>query len=358
MIRSLSQSPSIAVDTESNSLFAYQERVCLIQFSIPEEDYLVDPLALNDLQALSPIFRNPEIEKVFHGAEYDLVCLTRDFDFACINLFDTRVAARTLGWKRSGLSNLLETIYGVEIDKRYQRSNWGKRPLPEEMLDYARLDTHYLIGLRDHLACELINSNRWEEAHELCQSMAINVSTPNGFDPEGFWRLDRSRDLTGRQMAVLRELYLFRDRQARKLDRPPFKVIGDPALLDIARTCPKNVEHLLQVHGVSARIARQHGKGILQAVRQGLEAPKPKRPRHKRTSEKVADRYDRLRNWRKTRAQARKVESDIILPRDTMEEIAQRGPNNLDELHEVMFPLDWRFQTYGDEILNLINKKT
>ncbi len=155
MVRALERERILAVDTESNSLHAYRERVCLIQFSTAQADYLVDPLALEDLSALSPLFGNPEIEKVFHAAEYDLLCLRRDFGMEVTNLFDTMIAGRILGRNEIGLGSMLEAELGVKLDKRYQRANWGQRPLPEHLIDYARLDTHYLILLRDRLHAEL-----------------------------------------------------------------------------------------------------------------------------------------------------------------------------------------------------------
>ena len=147
----LSSEPIIAVDTESNSLYAYQEKVCLIQFSTPGKDYLVDPLALKNLSPLDPVFRSPKIEKVFHAAEYDLLCLKRDFGFEFNNLFDTMIAAGILGRQALGLGSILKDEYGVQVDKRNQRANWGQRPLPEGLLKYAQLDTHYLIPLRNRL---------------------------------------------------------------------------------------------------------------------------------------------------------------------------------------------------------------
>ena len=143
----LTRQPRLAVDTESNSLYAYREQVCLIQFSTPETDYLVDPLALNDLSRLAPIFANPEIQKIFHAAEYDLITLKRDFGFTFTNLFDTMQATRILGYQQVGLDSILAEKFGVIVNKRFQKANWGQRPLPADLINYARLDTHYLLDL-------------------------------------------------------------------------------------------------------------------------------------------------------------------------------------------------------------------
>src|SRR3954467_3450148 len=145
----LAPCPAIAVDTESNSMHAYRERVCLIQFSTPDADYILDPLPLTDLGVLAPLFANSAQQKIFHAAEYDIVCLRRDYGFEFTNLFDTMSAARTLGWPQVGLAAILETRFGVKMDKKFQRADWKRRPLTREQLDYARLDTHYLLALRD-----------------------------------------------------------------------------------------------------------------------------------------------------------------------------------------------------------------
>ena len=149
LVDALAGCPVVAVDTESNSLHAYRERVCLIQFSTPSADYIVDPIVLRDLTTLAPFFANPGQQKVFHAAEYDVICLRRDYGFEFTNLFDTMSAARTLGWPQVGLAAILETHFGVTMNKRFQRADWKRRPLTPEQLDYARLDTHYLLALRE-----------------------------------------------------------------------------------------------------------------------------------------------------------------------------------------------------------------
>ncbi|MGH2628549.1 MAG: ribonuclease D, partial [Anaerolineales bacterium] len=222
----LAPAPRLALDTESNSLHSYRERVCLVQISVPQADYLLDPLALPDLKPLAPLLENPKIEKVFHAAEYDLLCLKRDFGFRVANLFDTHLASRTLGRKKTGLGDLLEQEFGVHLDKRHQRANWGKRPLPPDLLNYARLDTHYLLELRDRFEGELKEGGRWEEAREAFELLSRVTPHTNGFNPDGFWRIARAGKLTPSHSAVLRELYHYREEQARRLDRPAFKVLG------------------------------------------------------------------------------------------------------------------------------------
>lgn len=345
----------IAVDTESNSLFAYQEQVCLIQFSIPGADYLVDPLALGDLGRLDPLLRDERIEKVLHGAEYDVLCLARDFNFRLNNLFDTRVASRTLGWKKSGLGDLIEQVFEIKIDKRFQRANWGQRPLSAEMLDYARLDTHFLLRLREHLVKQLKLADRWQECEELCRRMSAPPDAANAFDPQGFWRITHARDLSRRKAAILRELYLMRDKEARRLDRPPFKVMGDSVLMAVTKAEPGNEQALKNTDDVPSRIAQRYGKLMLQAVERGKHAPPPRKPSSRGFDEDTHARFEALRQWRKKIAHQRKVESDIILPRDLMLDLAEHPPRRLDDLRHRMDPLEWRYQQFGTDILNVLS---
>jgi len=148
LITTLTNQKVIAVDTESDSLYSYFEKVCLIQFSTSQTDYLLDPLNV-DIAPLADLFADPSIEKIFHAAEYDILSLKRDYNFTFVNLFDTMLAARILGWKRYGLGSILEEQFEVKLDKRFQRYNWGQRPLSRQALDYARLDTHYLLRLQN-----------------------------------------------------------------------------------------------------------------------------------------------------------------------------------------------------------------
>lgn len=354
LVSSVQNLPHLAVDTESNSLHAYRERVCLIQLSTREADYLIDPLALHDISPLGPLLADGAVEKVFHAAEYDLACLRRDFGFHAANLFDTRVAARTLGRLRTGLGDLLEEAFAVHLDKRHQRANWGKRPLPEMLLDYARLDTRYLLPLRDRLIEELRQAGRMAEAAEECQRLASAPAPPteNG---EGFWRVTNARKLSGTQAAVLRELYAQREAEAQRRDCPPFKVLGDDALLALAQAMPRNRAALEKVDGVSERARGRYGSEWLVAIRRGLDAPPPPRPVSRNGDESSQARFQRLREWRREAAAARGVESDLILPRDMAWEIARANPADMDALHPLMVPLETRFAAHGAAILHALH---
>lgn len=341
----------LAVDTESNSLYAYQERVCLIQFSTSQEDFLVDPLALDDLSPLEPLFANPQIEKIFHAAEYDLITLKRDFKFEFDNLFDTMVAARILGWEEIGLGSILKAEFDVELNKRYQRANWGRRPIPSDMMDYARLDTHYLIPLRYRMKSELKSIGRWPLAEEdFARLRHVNGRDPNAM-PEPCWRVRGAYDLNPQQAAVLLKLCYYRTEVAKSINRPVFKVISDKTLLAIAEACPRTKKELQDSSILSHKQYQRHAKGLLNAVEEGLAAEPAYPPRSPRPDDEFLARLEALRSWRKSTGKKLQVKSDVILPRDVMNTIAARDPGGEQDLAEIMAEVPWRLEQFGGQIL-------
>ena len=362
LVHDLEAAPVVAVDTESNSLFAYWEQVCLIQFSTPGgdgvgTDYLIDPLALPDLSPLGPLFANPDQQKIFHAAEYDIICLKRDYGFEFNHIFDTMVAARTLGWPQVGLGPILETHFGVKTDKKYQRANWGHRPLTLEQLDYARRDTHYLCALKDQLTADLLAAGRLEEAQEEFARLTQVRAGETAPTPEAFWQITGARDLPPYQAAVLREVYWYREQQAQHANHPPFKVMSGQTLLEIAQRCPRHVDDLRGITGMTPSQLRRHAAGLLKAVQHGLAAPPPRTPTPLAEPDDVRERYERLRQWRKQKAQGRGVESDVIVPREALRELAQRAPRTLDELCDIGPLGPWRRKLYGEEILKVLEGK-
>lgn len=347
----------LAIDLEANSMYAYREEVCLVQITIPGQDYIIDPLSIQDLSGLGKIVQNPEVEKVFHAAEYDLTLLKRQFGWKLQNLFDTMWAARILGYKRYGLAGMLAEVYGIKLNKKYQKSNWCKRPLSPEQLLYAQLDTHHLLQLRDHLEKELIAAGRREEAQETFAEQTQITLSDNQFSPDDFWSISGAYDLTRQQQAILKALALYRDQEARQRNRPLFKVFHDKTLLELAQTTPTNTNDLREVHGMTAGQTRRYGRQLLNIIADGLKAPHPPYPkRSKRPSDAVINRYDKLHTWRKNKASKRGVESDVIISRDALWAIAQKNPKNAAQLEQIAEVGSWRGKTYGQEILAVLRK--
>lgn len=353
MAADLSTQPRLAVDTESNSLHAYRERVCLIQFSTPKTDYLLDPLALDDLKPLGPLFANPKIEKIFHAAEYDLICLRRDFGFKFANLFDTMQAARILGYTAVGLDKLLGEKFGIVVDKRHQKADWGARPLTEEQVHYARLDTHYLFDLRDVLEKELREKDRWALAQDDFKR-ACEAEEPKPKSNGALWeRYGGRRNLSLRELTIMNELLIWREGVAAQLDRPPFKVVEDDKLLLIAHAFSKPEVDMSEIT-LSERQTRLWGQEIFAAARQGTQAPLVKRKPTSRPNDAVVARLDKLKTWRKKVAQEMSVESDIVLPKSYVQLLADRAPRTTRDLEVLMIHSPWRFKKFGSQILEIL----
>lgn len=350
----LLQAPQIAVDTESNSLHAYQEKVCLLQFSIPDNDYLVDPLALDNLDALAPVFASPTVEKIFHAADYDLIVLQRDYGIQCRQLFDTMWGGRILGWEHVGLGNLLEEHFKIHADKKFQRYDWGRRPVSSKAITYARMDTHYLLKLREIELAELKEMGRWAEAQEIFHYLATNMQAPTPHSPEtNFWRLKGVHDLNIHEKRMLYRLHLWREKKAKQLDRPPFKVIGRKHLIALAQMHACS-EKGLQAAGLTEYQIRRFGPEILRALRQGPQELPSYPPEEPRPPQQVLDRYHTLHDWRKEMGNRRRVASDVILPNATLWDLARHPPKTLEALLAVPGIGPWRQEHYGPDLLALL----
>jgi len=355
LARSLPSHSRLAVDTESNSLHAYREQVCLIQFSTPQTDYLVDPLALHDLSAIGPLFSNPGIEKVFHAVEYDQICLKRDFGITFVNIFDTMQAARILGYKQVGLDAMLAEKLGISMDKRYQKADWGERPLSPEMLNYARLDTHHLLDLRNSLQAELQQRGRWELACEEFTRLAAGNGTTKA-DLPAWQRVKGTRNLSRQQLAILQELCNWRGVQAEHMGRPVFKVMDDKRMVSISLAAPRS-ETDLEALNLTARQIYVFGNDILKAVRRGRKAAPVHRPISDRPDPHILNRLNALSGWRKSAAQKMEVESDVVLPKPWMHTIAEQNPQSLRELSVLMPESPWRLEAFGVQILKALHEK-
>ena len=357
-VERLRRQPRLAVDTESNSMYAYRGRTCLVQISTAAEDLLVDPLAIDDIGALSGILADRAIEKVFHAAEYDLICLKRDFDFDVCGIFDTMAAARVCGYTRIGLGNMLSDLLGVSHGKKHQTDDWARRPLPASYRRYAQMDTHFLLPLRDRLHEELAAADKLEEAREYFADVTRITVKDEQFDPDGFWTLSRPGALDNRQMAALRELYILRDELAQARDEPPGRMMSNKALLQIAKSLPRRRSELEGLRGLPRWLVRRHGHEVIEAVKHGAESQLPLAPpRQPRIPNHIAERYNALITWRRQRAQARGVESDVIISKDALWQIVRRNPHDLDDLGDIEGLGPWRRGEYGAELLGVLNGK-
>jgi ribonuclease D len=340
----------IAVDTESNSLHAYRERVCLIQFSTAQGDYVVDPLVFDDLTSLAPVFSDPHIEKIFHAAEYDILCLRRDFGYSFASIFDTMQAGRILGRKLAGLDRLLEEKLGITHSKHFQKADWGVRPLSRDLLLYAALDTHYLIPLRDLLRAELEEKHLWQLAQEDFEMACNGGASKPRVESTSWSRFRFRRDLSARELTIIKELMGWREETAARLDRPPFKVLDDERLIDIARAQPGTPEEL-QAAGLGGRQTENWGGEILQAIGRGLKAPLVPKKLSTSPSAIYVKRLEKLKQWRKKTAEGMDVESDVVLPRSMLLALAEGGSQ---DIHAIMSCSAWRSERFADQIADVL----
>ncbi|MHB0875996.1 MAG: ribonuclease D [Anaerolineae bacterium] len=266
----LTQQPAVGVDTESNSLYRYHERVCLIQISTPTMDYVIDPLAV-DVRPLGELFSSPGVEKVFHAGEYDILCLKRDYGFSFHRVFDTMIAGRVLGLSHLGLSAMLGERFGLRLDKKMQRADWGKRPLDDHRLQYAAMDSRHLIVLRDALLGELQARGLTAAAREGAVALCRLQYRAKLFNPDSCLRWPEARTLEATEQAVLRELFCWREETAKLLDEPPFRILSNDSLVRLALLQPRSLQALEFTEGSCGRSLQRYGPALLLAIARGSE---------------------------------------------------------------------------------------
>ncbi len=330
----------IALDTEAASFHRYVDRVYLIQASSAHETALVDPLAVDDLRAIGDLLADPGIEKIFHDADYDLRILDRDYGFTGRRLWDTRIAAQLAGETAFGLGALLEKHFDIRLSKKLQRADWSQRPLTPEMIAYAANDTAHLPALRDVLADTLRALGRLAWAEEEFARLEGVRWSPGAQGEDPFLKLKGAKALSSRSLAVLRALYTWRDRLAAGMDRAPFRVMGNDALLAMAKTVPNTPEQLAQVPELPSSLARRHGSQVLAAITEALARPQSEWPVVERTRRPKSDpeadaRYQRLRALRAERAQAVQLDPGLICPNGTLQAIARAAPRTAAELDQI-----------------------
>lgn len=326
-----SKAPFLAVDTEADSFHSYHAKVCLIQLSFDGEHVLVDPLSLShdDLAPLGTLLADPEVPKIFHGADYDLRMLQKDFGFSVRGLADTQAAAQVLGEKHTSLAALVAKELGVQLDKRQQRADWARRPLPQEMLAYAVDDTRYLKPLLERLLVRVYALNRGSWWEEECKALERVVYEPPPEDPWAFLRLKGVRNLSPEALGRLAALWRLREELARAQDIPPFRIFSSELLIALATDPPVDLGVLGATRGLAPRVFRKWGRHIFEVLRQATPLTPP--PAQPRVEDRELERLvARLRQARDRLAQELGLDPGFLAPRWALESVAKSKPKDLE----------------------------
>lgn len=343
----------IAVDTEADSLHSYFDKVCLIQISLPEEDLIVDPLTRMDLTRFGEILADPAITKIFHGGDYDLRILHRDFNFTVHNLIDTSICAQLLGYEGLGLAALLDRHFNVKLNKTHQRADWSMRPLSPDMLAYAAMDTHYLGELAAKLREELTALGRWEWAVEEFARLE-GVRYRESEDESEAWRKLKNIGALDRQsLAIIRDLHRWRDALARKADKPPFKVLGNDTIIEIAKEKPPSSRELGQLRSVSRYHFDRYGRELAAIVQRAMELPEDELPERGEPKTWVRDkslenRINRLKTVRDRYARELKIDGSVLAPRHVLAAVASSGTLDVPAMRE------WQKGVMGEALLKAL----
>jgi len=352
----------LAVDTEGASFHRFVDRVYLLQLSSRDATAIVDPLSVSGdaLAPLGHLLESPSVETVFHDADYDLRLLQRDYGWHVRHIFDTRIAAQLLGLKAFGLAALLERYFGVKLDKKHQRADWSMRPLPPDMLEYAAQDTLYLLDLRDRMKDELEKKGRLAWARE--EFARLEGTKWDEEDSAGaFLRVKGARDLSRRELAVLRELVPWRDSVAREMDRATFRVIGNEQLLDIARAQPRTREDVARIRGVSRGILEKRSQEILGAVTRGLDVPESDLPKFPKSARWDRDpqfdtRVNALKTVRDDVSRRLDMDPGVLASRERLEAVARRKPGTREELAEISELRQWQVEVMGEGFIKALKE--
>lgn len=360
LVDDLGSASRIALDCEAAGFHRYSDELCLIQLSVADRTYVLDPLGFDAADILRGPLEDPSVEVLMHGADFDLRLLSRDLGIKLKGLIDTQIYAALIGEEGLGLQSLLESRLGVELSKKYQRADWAQRPLTESMLEYAAEDTRHLERLAALLLEDLDRLGRRAWAEEEClalESVADDVSEEEEIDP--VTRVKGARDLTPRQVTALREALVWRDELARRKDRAPFRVIGEPPLVEAVARKPRRAEDLLEIRGFPRGLARSEGGDLVRRLHAVTELPDdalvpyPKNDNRgpARPPPEVEARFRRLKDIRNRVADELELPRGTLLANAVLTEIAREQPRTRDELLAVDGMRRWKADALGEQLL-------
>jgi len=359
LVDHLRRQQAIAVDLEADSMYHFQEKVCLIQTATAHRKAVIDPLHIHDLSALGSVFADPNIKKIFHGADYDVRSLYRDFKFEVKDLFDTQVACKFLGVKATGLESVLMDHFGIQLDKKYQRKDWSIRPLPAAMLAYAADDVSYLLPLAQRLEESLRIKGRRRWVREECDLLSLVRPVRNDHEPL-FMHFKGAGRLRPRNLAALEALLRYRRNLAEVKDRPLFKIFSNKSLLQLAIEKPADLKQLAESEVLSHKQLKMYGDELVEAIQHALKIPAaklPSYPRQKapRMNPDVPLRMKALKKWRDKKAKTLELDPGVLLNKSVMTVLVSEKPTEPKSLDVIADLKEWQKRELGPEILKVLN---
>lgn len=368
LCRDLRREEILALDTEADSLYHYFPKVCLIQIATNQRAFVIDPIAIKTMDPLRPLLASQKIKKVFHGADYDVRSLFRDFTIRVNNLFDTMVASQFIGENEPALATVVKRRFGAFLDKKYQRANWSKRPLSRDMMLYAASDTAYLIRLYRELVEELEAKGRLSWVEEECEILSrdgvtgdkASETTPTGRPPL-FKRFKGAGKMAPRDLAVLENVLVSRENMAMEKDRPPFRLFSNRVIQHLVRAKPTHREALRKIQHLPAEFIRLYADGILKAIQRGLELPEDQLPSYPRVRRRPQapekqTRLKRLKRWRGLKAKELEMQTGLICNNVLLDALAENNPNDVHGLKAIPGMKVWQREAFGPEIIEVLQE--
>jgi ribonuclease D len=355
VVSALAGAPWVALDTESNSMFVYRERMCLLQLNCGGALFVLDGLALaqdapsHALDSLKRELERHDRPLYLHGGEYDVAVFRRDFGIQLKGVWDSQQAASLLGWEKTGYGAAVERVCSIALDKAWTHYDWGIRPIAPGALLYALDDVIHLPKVAQALQAEILSQDLVEELAIACQAVA-DAAWSGGFDPAGFWKIKGVRELKGHQLGALCALWTWRDQLARQANQPPGRLINNQMLFTVARIAPTNFQ-LLKKIGLRGWFLAEQGEALIDCIKNASSDPAqlPSRPRAREVSQDEELREVRLKDWRRSEAERRQVPLQVVLPARSLEYLKQHGMNGT----EVPQLGAKRLRLYGDDLRRL-----
>jgi ribonuclease D len=359
-VRAFEIEKAVAVDLEADSMYHFREKVCLIQMATTQANVVIDPLLINDLSPLKPIFASPDIQKIVHGADYDVRSLYRDFGIEINNLFDTELASRFLGTRETGLDAVVQKLFQVKLNKKYQKKDWSKRPLPEKMMEYAAQDVIYLAPLAQILEKELERMGRLTWVKEECRHLT-KVRPVSNHDEPLFLKFKGAGRLKPRSLAILEALLRYRMQIAQKKDKPLFKVFSNGSVMKMTTKRPLTLRRLKGIKALSDKQIRMYGRALVEIVNQSLRIPEAELPIYPRKKPPqlepdVPRRVKALKRWRDAKAQKLAIEPGLLCNKALLCAVAIENPKDTKHLGIIKEMKKWQKKEFGRDMIAVLSK--